>query len=523
MKSLSRVPGQAGPRAGRIGFFDAATRKIQYAQFSTVDDPEAFFEALRTEHEGLEFTVKKRAAKTILEGEFRRGLFSVPYHVVYEDGLALFGSTAAVSSVNSAKIRTLMQDSSRDERTIQFRFTAVPGSFREELFGEVRRASATFLQQRNTETANGYGARRALADLKLELLRMAADDIDELQFRTRWPGPKQGGFDANIKIQCVKGSELHKLLRELVVKHPAISVADPEQLAGWAELHLGVPNRIRKLLMSLSGNSSLPGQLLHTASQGRCELALGIDASEAVPHFFGASGFVGDKLPLEGMPKPCTSDAGFRWKLDSVSGYSEVAGLELLAAVEKKRIWFDVSTAPAQAAFRRFNFETKRTPTSILAFRFDFSKWQGRFDEGAPSQDVLRALEDLCDSVYLAKRLQQQKQNLAKIRAHLLESTKRLDPSVRERILQAGLDSHRNSSTFRLPDGYSEPSQSILQHTDREGDWTATGEVRLANGALEGKLHVGRELHKLYVARRLLAAKRIMVFRGQEPKPNGDK
>ena len=147
--------------------------------------------ALRTEHEGLEFTVKKRAAKTILEGEFRRGLFSVPYHVVYEDGLALFGSTAAVSSVNSAKIRTLMRDSSRDERTVQFRFTAVPGSFREELFGEVRRASATFLQQRNTETANGYGARRALADLKLELLRMAADDIDELQFRTRWPGPKQ--------------------------------------------------------------------------------------------------------------------------------------------------------------------------------------------------------------------------------------------------------------------------------------------------------------------------------------------
>ena len=120
MASLSRVPGQAGPRAGRIGFFDPATRKIQYAQFSTVDDPEAFFEALRTEHEGLEFTVKKRAAKTILEGEFRRGLFSVPYHVVYEDGLALFGSTAAVSSVNSAKIRTLMRDSSRDERTVQF-------------------------------------------------------------------------------------------------------------------------------------------------------------------------------------------------------------------------------------------------------------------------------------------------------------------------------------------------------------------------------------------------------------------
>ncbi len=46
MASLSRVPGQAGPRAGRIGFFDPATRKIQYAQFSTVDDPEAFFEAL---------------------------------------------------------------------------------------------------------------------------------------------------------------------------------------------------------------------------------------------------------------------------------------------------------------------------------------------------------------------------------------------------------------------------------------------------------------------------------------------
>ncbi len=518
MKFLSIEPGVSKQRVGSVRFYNPATRRIHFAQFNTVDDEEGFLRKLSSPGEGYEFEREHHGDVIYLHGTFKKGLVRVPFHMAYEDGLCVSGTTAAIALLNPDKIRKLVKQTTGDDHTYRIQFSAVPESHRAELFKEVRAKAFAFQQRRDSETADDYGIRRALGDAKLGLMRIASRDIDEIRFRVRSPGPTKGGFDARLSVNCVKGSDLARQVSELAVRHPSISIINPNALVGWAELHVGVPRDLTTTFSKVRGQEDrLLGSLMGAAATGRVEAAVGVKASESTLHAFGAMGISSEKLPIKGLPEPKhTLNDQCRWSLDSLTGYAELAALELLAGIQAKNIWFDISPNTPQVSIAQFDFEATRLPRPILGFEFDFSKWNGRLDDGAHSHKVLRSLEDLCDSIFLAVRAREQEENIAKIRDAFLEATKRLPATKRQRLLERTVNRERTSHKTRLPDRLINPSQSILKHTDTDGDWAASGEVRAVGGAIKAKLHIGRELHKLYVGRTLLAAKRIAVFRSSE-------
>lgn len=505
---LSRVPGEK-VRSGVISFLDPAVGKIVSARFATAQDEAAFRSTnLRGLVSGA--TEERVGDRLVVRGRVGKPGLSVDLVWVYSQGIVVYGESKAISKLNLKPVQAFVQDHVNSDYSVRYHVLAVPKVHRRQLLSEVSNRIFASSQQRDAEQEAPYRARRAIAQTALLFSEAIAEGVESITLAIDSPMRALGAYGLTLDVRTREDSALQEYLSKSVIRRPKFVLSRPDSLAGWAELHLALPPEVVGQFKDVPQSGELLYGLLSAAADGRFEAAVGIKANEP-PHLFGVADFAADRLSLKSLPLPESSLNGETvWSLGKLTGRRELETFKVLASVSKNRLWADVSKQPESEVDDVVKRPRGRVTLPLLAFSFDLARLTDRNEPGSVSGAMLRALENLFDAMELERRIRKRDRSLAPL-------VSRYETRLKKHVPKEQWDHYQKTflrqqrSFFGLPEQLSEPCESVLEHSSVEGDWAVRGSLRVLKNGLAGRIHIGRELHQLFRARRLMVQKRIMT------------
>lgn len=500
---LDQVQPAPKHRFGLIQYFDASTGRIESGRCGTSPDYASLLELYGVTEDQV---VEGRKGTVI---SVRGEVAGRTLYAKYADGFFIAGWTPALAKLSLRNVHDWAQTVSRSDYAIRYDVRALPVAHRKLLVNEIRKRAQPLMQHRDLEKDEPYLFRRGLADAGLKLVRQSFNDLSTLELKLRNPGPEKGRYLASITCEVVKDSELSKLLAGFAPRRTSLRRSPGDDVAGWLELHMRVPAEFRQVLKS-APTESFVGGILRAAAKGKLEGGLAISASEDA-HIVGTAYFDGS-LP---QSVEVTEEGSRKYRsLGDLTNYRELGNIQLTTWLTGNRVWFGLSpgSVPDNSRFFEWAQQQSKSPP-LFAFEVDLAKVAQRNSEGSNSNRMIRALEELFDTMLLAKYVRRRDRDISEVRERTLKSLegKGFPEKVIEQIVERNIGHMR--SLHRLPDSFEGEGKSVIKHSMSEGDWTARGSVTVTATKLTGSLSISRKLHQLYVARTYAWGTRLSDWR----------
>ncbi|MFK7820642.1 MAG: hypothetical protein AB8G99_18120 [Planctomycetaceae bacterium] len=438
----------------------------------------------------------------------------------YENGIIAVSGTASATlhSVSMAKVAEWAELGRGKHTMFALDLKRVSQRKRVEMMAALRKTAFSALQQRDDEPQERYAVRRAVGEMYLGAIDTAADSVDEIVFWTQWPGKKPSEpWRCELRVQLKEDSLLSRYAGQLRIA-PQIAVSE-ESESEFLSLQIAalLPRASRDALGVLTAavprlrESDLGQQLTQSLKQGRLEVAASGRVVNGEPviaggiHLDGPNaatlqevlGLIGSDMVAIGSTDEATVNAA----LPQSSWLPTDTKLRLTLSTKQNNLLGFVAkdTQPDSLnADDYFAFPRSNESGPILRMSANLQPFIQTKDDVPPSEWLIRA-EQLFDEY------QWNQVNDRLVAGVPLQEG--IPKDIAKKIQREMLAKFREGQRLRSTIG--DNFQSLANQLKHDGSWTATGRVDVNSKRLKVSATVGRDLHRFYIARKMLARQRI--------------
>jgi hypothetical protein len=438
----------------------------------------------------------------------------------YENGVIAVSGTASATlhDVSMAKVAEWAELGRGKYTMFALNLKRVSKRKRVEMLAALRKTVFSALQQRDDEPQERYAVRRALGKMYLGAIDTAADSVDEIVFWTQWPGKNPSEpWRCELVVQLKEDSVISKYAGQLrIAPQIAVSKASESEFLSLqiaALLPRASRDALGVLTAAVSGirESELGQQLTRTLKQGRLEVAASGRVVNGEPIIAGGVHLDGvnpstlqealELISSDMVAIGSTDEATVNAALPQSSWLPPDTKLRLTLSTKQNNLlgFIAKDTQPDSLnADDYFAFPRSNKSVPILRVAANLQPFIQRQDDAAPSEWLIRA-EQLLDE-YKWNQV-----NDTLVAGVPLQEG--IPKDIAKKSQKEMLAKFREFQRLRSTIG--DNFQSLANQLTHDGSWAATGRVDVNSKRLKVSATVGRDLHRFYIARKMLARQRI--------------
>lgn len=438
----------------------------------------------------------------------------------YENGVIAVSGTASATlhDVSMAKVAEWAELGRGKYTMFALNLKRVSKPKRVEMLAALRKTVFSALQQRDDEPQERYAVRRALGKMYLGAIDTAADSVDEIVFWTQWPGKNPSEpWRCELVVQLKEDSVISKYAGQLrIAPQIAVSKASESEFLSLqiaALLPRASRDALGVLTAAVSGirESELGQQLTRTLKQGRLEVAASGRVVNGEPIIAGGVHLDGvnpstlqealELISSDMVAIGSTDEATVNAALPQSSWLPPDTKLRLTLSTKQNNLlgFIAKDTQPDSLnADDYFAFPRSNKSVPILRVAANLQPFIQRQDDAAPSEWLIRA-EQLLDE-YKWNQV-----NDTLVAGVPLQEG--IPKDIAKKSQKEMLAKFREFQRLRSTIG--DNFQSLANQLTHDGSWAATGRVDVNSKRLKVSATVGRDLHRFYIARKMLARQRI--------------
>ena len=409
----------------------------------------------------------------------------------YSDKVCAQTPHPTLSKLDLAQVGLWFVESHQKSKFLTLSFDDVPQAYKEETLSAMRRVLNAGIQQRDDEAAGQYELRRASSGIAALLVERLTADMTRFAVWSQFPSAdEQRGFRGNFSLSVREGSQSQAMFSGLQLKKTKLAVRYESGVAGWLEIHAQLP--VKPDERSVTSGGGLIDAITGTIARGQ------IDGIVVLPSEEENVGL------LAALWNQTHSKSSGQTLLNFADVSQNLAKpfKTLSAATTAENDWIAaaISTKPdLREVDRVITKKAKRIAPPLFSLTVDLAKWPQRLSSESGSYAILTSLERAFDIWTYEDAAKRQREAIA--------------DTLKQVEARDGRDTAREFErlwTYRpMTENFTSSLSSARLNND--GDWRVASKIGVVNRGtrLEGRLTIGSELHQLYTARNLLAAKRF--------------
>jgi hypothetical protein len=410
-----------------------------------------------------------------------------PFHIVYRDGIKISSDSELLFTVPVQSLVDDVKQAQGKDFYTRFAPGAIPETVRERFLREFTLVNAVNAQGRDGEAPSASTVRRSAYEGARAFVESLLFDLDECVCWLEAAG-ENGRQDGYGQIKARDGTSLADLITTLGARSPYFSQAGEDDSIARLSVHAFIPEQFRDLTVSMLRDSGFAELGLYSLIEQ--QIAAGylefhasvIENTDKLPQLVAV--LRTDSLPrsLEDLARVTGSThesngtlsrkvnltfPGLNLGVHQMKVAAEDGCVSLAIAQESPQLrssLVDEIEDPAPAGLR-----------TLARLEVDLSRW-GTPGSNAATTNLLQRFERAWESALLPP-----------------------EPSIP--ISLPGLESEADPSTY----------YSTTDRIRRDGDWTLQAVISTTDLSLTGRLHVGRDVRRWCLARRMLAQSRDML------------
>jgi hypothetical protein len=416
----------------------------------------------------------------------------------YEDGVFSFGNDPALLEVSLISVAKWIRRASGCYTYKVWNLGAVPEAYRDQIIAEVRSQALPALQQRDGEDETNAARRTADGLAMLRLVESLFNELDTVTVWSNWPLVGQSRFQLRAEVVAKKNSWLAGVMGRLGALQPPRT---DESVKAMFTCRVGMafPSEVRST--ALYAINFLPSTMLRDGLHAAIGSgAVGLDSTlvegEGGAEIQGDITYEGIRLPqVPKSVKAITTNDELTVPIDQFPLFSKFEGYSLSSSLEGNTMSFRLGKGATSS--RRPSLERP----SPLARRSDIARLDLDLsvdaDKGRKLIAIIQRLEEVADDL-----------TFAEYRKRVAKSISGLTSAQKEAFLV-------QRPEFRVGTEPPNPFRSLSGKLSSDGDLRLSARVTATPGRLTARLTMGRDLHRLFLARRLVTGARLKPRSGQ--------